>query len=411
LFEEADRLGGHAYTVEVEDGGRTLGLDTAFIVYNEPHYPMLCKFFAELGVAGKDHPGRFSFFDLDAETCYVSEDFDLTEEQVRAKYPEKFVRLWREAQRFYTESPRDFIRKRAEIPLGEYLDRNGYSAEFRYGFVVLIATAAWSVPADKIWEMPASTIIAFFFAHGGEGLGGRTVPWRTVAGGSISYVRRVHEELLRAGSRVVSGTRVTGVRETSDEDGPGVVLTHAAGVQRFDQVVMATHADDSLALLEKPSQRQRMLEAVRYSPTRATLHTDAGCMGADRSLWRSWNYGRIGDGDAMRTWVVYYLNELQDFTAERDYFLTLDCGVDIPEDSIIEDIAFRHPVLTNEVRQMQRDLRTLNSPESPVKFAGSYIHSRKLGPDIIGNHESAFDSGMAAADAVLAEVQQMRRSA
>ncbi|MEJ2855598.1 MULTISPECIES: NAD(P)/FAD-dependent oxidoreductase [unclassified Saccharothrix] len=401
LFEADRRAGGHAHTVEVEDAGRTLGLDTAFIVYNEPHYPRLTQFFADLGVATQSHPGKFSFFDLDAATAYVSDDFDRSEEEVAAKYPGDFAHLWREAARFLRESPRDFVRKRTDVPLGEYLTANGYSEQFRRGFIVLIATAAWSVPADRIWEMPASTIIAFFFAHGSEGLGGRTVPWRTVTGGSVSYVRAALKAIETAGGSVRLGTEVAGVRETAD----GVEVHTATGPETFDRVVLATHADDALRLLERPTGRQRLLEVVGYSPTRATLHTDPAVQPTPRETWRSWNYGRRGEA----TWVNYYLNDLQCFTAADDYFLTLDSGVDIAPDRIVADLSYRHPVFTIEARRIQSEIYSVNDGESRVKFAGSYFHSRKMGPDILGMHESAFDSGMAAAESVVESFHRVHK--
>ncbi|MFI5689520.1 NAD(P)/FAD-dependent oxidoreductase [Streptomyces sp. NPDC051636] len=406
LLEEAPRLGGHANTIEVEDAGRVLGLDTAFIVFNEPHYPKLTKFFADLGVATQGHPGKFGFFDLDSQTSYVSDDFELTEDQVKELYPQDFVHLWREAKRFLEESPRHFMRKQADIPLGEYLDRHGYSDDFRYGFIVLISTAAWSVPADRIWEMPASTVIAFFYAHGAEGLGGRTAPWRTVTGGSVSYLRAAERELRAAGSEVRLSSPVTRVRET----GGGVdVHVGGAAAERFDYVVLATHADDSLRILESPNEHQRRLEVFEYNPTRATLHTDPAVMPKETQNWRSWNYGRCQVAGEQVSWVNYYLNDLQHLDGTKDYFLTLDSGVQIREECIIEEISYRHPVFSLPTRQLQTDIYSINDSGSRVKLAGSYFHSRKMGPDIIGSHESAFDSGSAAAESVLRSVSANRQ--
>lgn len=407
IFEASGRAGGHANTIEVPDGDEIVGLDTGFIVFNEPHYPRLSKFFADLGVPSKPHPGKFSFFDLGTGTNYASDDLDLAEDEVRARFPESFVNLWREANRFYRESPRDFLRKKTDISLGEYLDRNGYSDEFRYGFVVLIGCATWSVPAEKIWEMPASTLIAFFFAHGGEGLGGRTVPWRTVTGGSISYVRAALRELDAAGQSIRFHTPIGGVSEQDD----AVIIRTAEGPQRFDYAVLATHADDSLALLERPNARQRTLDVIKYHPTRATLHTDVSVMPTDRSVWRSWNYGKVGTGPETDAWVVYYLNYLQDFTSSTDYFVTLDSPRPIRDESIIVDLSYRHPILNMETRRLQHEISAVNGDNSRVKFAGSYFHSRAMGPDIIGMHESAFDSGIAAAEAVVRTASRQHISA
>lgn len=405
LFEADARLGGHANTIEVQEGDRTIGLDTAFIVYNEAHYPLLAKFFSDLGVQTQDHPGQFCFFDLDRQRSYVSEDFELTEEQIRQRYDAEFANLWREAQRFQLEAPRDFIRRKADIPLGEYLDRNGYSAAFRYGFVVLISTAAWSVPAERIWDMPASTVIAFFFAHGHEGLGGRTAPWRTVTGGSINYIRRLLERFSAAGVQVRVNAPVGQLRT----DGDQVVVHGPDGAEHFDYAVLATHADDALGMLAEPTPSQQRLAAIRYHGTRTLLHSDASVLPADRQRWRSWNYGRIGDGEEQQSWVVYYLNNLQHLTAERDYFVTLDCPIEVRDETVIREMAYRHPIFNTEVRSLQRDIYSINADESRIKFAGSYFHSRKMGIDIIGSHESAFDSGVAAADAVLRVARQHHR--
>ncbi|AHH98388.1 NAD(P)/FAD-dependent oxidoreductase [Kutzneria albida] len=393
LFDSAHTAGGHACTVEVEDNGRVLGLDTAFVVYNEPHYPSIAAFFAELGVATKAHAGRFCFFDAESDATYVSEDLELGEEEVAQRCPADFQLLWHEAARFQREAPKDFIRGRADMSLGDYLDGNGYSKAFRYGFVVLISTAAWSVPADKIWQMPASTVIAFFYAHGAEGLGGRTVPWRTVDGGSISYVRAALGRLRAAGGLIRLAIPVHRVVEHQDS----VEVHSLDGTEWFDHVVLATHADEALAVLDRPTTSQRRLSAIAYHPTRAVLHTDPTVLPADRDTWRSWNYGRLGE---RHSWVVYYLNRLQDLTASRDYFLTLDCPLPIRPEAVLAEKSFRHPVFTAEVRRMQPTLHAVNEG-SRVKFAGSYFHARRLGPDIVGSHESAFDSGLAAAESVL----------
>lgn len=402
LFEGSATAGGHAHTVEVTDAGRTIGLDTAFIVFNAEHYPLIADFFAELGVATQNHPGRFCFFDRDRQRSYVSDDLELDVEQVRGTYDSEFLLLHEEAARFYREGPRHFLRKQAEIPLGEYLDRNGYSEAFRYGFVVLIATAAWSVPADRIWQMPASTIIAFFMAHGGEGLGGRRAPWLTVTGGSVSYVRRALAEIERGGGQVRLNTPVLAVTEDTD----GVDVSTSTDSARFDHVIVATHADDAMRIVRSPNRQQSRLRGIEYHTTDVVLHTDRSCMVADRSVWRSWNYGKIGAGRDVKAWVVYYLNSLHEFSSETDYFLTLDYPDEVKPERVIKSFQYRHPVITTDVREMQRDIRDIVvTPDSRVAFAGSYVHSRKLGIDIIGSHESGFDSGLSAAEAVVRQAR------
>lgn len=396
LYESEPRAGGHANTVEVEEHGRRIGLDTGFIVFNEPNYPRLTRFFGQLGIPLVEHKGGFLFFDLDGSLRYCTEDLDLPEETLRAEYTEEFRTISAEAKRFYQEAPGHFIRGRADIPLGEYLEREGYSDTFKYGFIVLQSSAVWSAPAELIWEMPASTVIGYFWSHGHGGLGGRNVRWSTVEGGSRRYVAKVISELDSAGVQVRLGTPAQNVRHTGDT----VELTAGGGVEAFDYVVMAVHADHAVRLVQDlaPGQRE-VLANIRYNVTRVVLHTDDSVLPRDRENWRSWNYGRIHDERGIGSYVVYYLNEIQQLTAERDYFLSLDCPLAIDEEKVIASFDYQHPIIDAKVRELQPGIHAINEIDR-IKFCGSYMHSRKMGRDTPGGHEAGFDSGLAAAESV-----------
>lgn len=395
VYESDSRAGGHANSVEVSDGDQILGLETAFAVYNEPHYPRVTAFFAELGTPTLAHVGGFSFFDKSEGWRYTSEDLETSGESPMDN-DRRLSIIKAEAKRFYEETPRHFIRGGCDLSMGDYLDREKYSDEFKYGFLMLICSAAWSVPAAKVWEMSASVVVAFFWGHGEGGLGGRSVEWRTVAGGSTQYVRRALTALRGRGNDVLLDTPVLSVREMPD----AVEVTTSSGVELFDQVVMATHLDDSLQIVEglTPS-RRALLDLVGYNTTRVCLHTDASVMPSSRDDWRSWNYGRTTTGGEIQCWVVYYLNQLQGFDAQRDYFTTLDYPGDIRDDAVIATFDYRHPVISHAVRTRQDNLRAA-SLEGRVKFCGGYLHSRKVGKDILGMHESAFDAGLQAAESI-----------
>jgi predicted NAD/FAD-binding protein len=394
LFEQDARPGGHANCIEVADDGRTLGIDTAFVVFNAPSYPEFTAFLGELDVAVKPHQGGFNFFDLDTGLQYGTAEFDLTEAEITARYPARFVRIWQEAARFHQEGRRDFFRKKTDVPLGQYLDERGYSEDFKHGYVVQLATAVWSVPPELIWTMPATTVIAFYMAHDGEGLGGRTVQWLTVDGGSRQYVRKV---LAASGATVRLGQPVRRLRG----DGATVTLLTDAGAESYDQVVVATHADDALALLAAPTPAQQAaLAGIAYNPARVVLHTDDRVMPAGRDRWQSWNYGSVAVDGVPHSYVAYYMNRLHGFTAQRDFFATLDCPLPLREELVIKDIAYRHVVIDVELRRRQPDIYRVNAA-GPVVFCGSYFHSQKLGPDQIGSHEAAFSSGVRAAESLL----------
>lgn len=396
VYEASPQVGGHAHTVEVEDGGRRIGLDTAFIVFNEPNYPRLSRFFRSLDVPTVPHKGGFLFFDLDGSLRYSTEDLDIPEETLRGEYSEEFQTISREAKRFYEEAPRHFVRRLADVPLGEYLEREGYSDSFKYGFIVLQSSAVWSAPAEMIWDIPASTVIGYFWSHGHGGLGGRNVDWHTVEGGSRTYVSKVTGEIEAAGAEIKTSTRVAKVRPI----GNGVEVHTDAGVERFDYAVLATHADQTLALSEELADEQRdVLQKVRYNTTKVILHTDGRVLPAEREKWRSWNYGRVRRGQQVEGYVVYYLNEIQQLAAERDYFLSLDSPVPIDDAEIIDAFDYMHPIVDAPVRNLQRYIHSINEINQ-IKFCGSYFHCRKMGRDSIASHEAAFDSGVAAAGSV-----------
>lgn len=399
LFERDDRAGGHANTIEVtEEDGRTIGVDTAFVVFNAGTYPRLVKFFADLGVKVNDHTGGFNFFDTDTGVHFGTSDLDLPREQVEGRYPASFVSIWEQARRFLEQTPKDFVRRRADCPLGEYLDRNGYTEDFKHSYILLMCSATWSIPPELIWEMPASTLIAFFLSHDEGGLGGRKIDWKTVDGGSIRYVRKV---LAEVGGQQRLGTGVTGVREEDDH----VAVRTADGVERFDQVIIATHADQALALLDGPHPGRSYLEKVPYHHTKAVLHRDPNVLPVPRDRWVSWNYGAITKDGHREAFVVYYLNQIQEFRARHDYFVTLDCPIPIRDDLVVAEMDYSHPVINWEVHAMQRSIYEVLD-RSRVKLCGSYFHSRRVGPDLIGSHESAFCSGMEAAGAVRRHLEQ-----
>lgn len=390
IFERDARAGGHANTIAVDDGDQEIGIDTAFVVFNGRTYPMLSQWFGELGVRAKHHGGGFNFFDLKTGLQYGSAEFELDAEEVARRYPRSFVDVWSQAQRFYGESRRDFIRARADMPLGDYLDRGGYTQEFKHSFVVLLATAVWSVPHEVIWKMPASTFIAFFMSHDPGGLGGHRVAWKTVADGSRSYVRRALAEI---GADVRLSTPVRRVRELGD----AVEVLTPSGAEHYDHVIIAAHADQALAMLAEPTPRQRrVLEPVRYSATTAVLHTDATVLPRDRTRWQSWNYGRVQCGGADRAYVVYWMNRLQGFTASTDYFVTLDYPLAVAPETVIAEIPYTHPIIDMGVREMQRGIYDVNR-DGRIALCGSYFHAPKIGPDLIGSHEAAFCSGREAA--------------
>ncbi len=366
VFEQEGRAGGHANTV-VRDG---LPLDTGFLVYNERNYPLLARLFRELGV--ETHPSDMSF-SVSCVACGLeySGRRPLAQPGNAAK-PGFLALLWEIGRWLRTARPEDESQS-----LAEYLDEHRYSQRFRSHFLVPLTSALWSTAPSRALEVPAAYAIRFFANHGMLGFG--RFRWRTVSGGSRRYVEAI---AARLGERLRLGSAVRSVRRAPD----GVELRLGDAVERFDRVVLATHADQALALLEDPTPAERrVLGRFRYTRNEAVLHTDSSFLPRARRARASWNY-RLGDEG--RPTITYHLNRLQGLAAERDYCVTLNEAV--PEEHTLARIVYEHPLYTVDTLRAQAELPRLAGGRT--HYAGAYFGN--------GFHEDGLASGVAVARAL-----------
>jgi predicted NAD/FAD-binding protein len=373
VFERERRAGGHAHTVW-HDGS---ALDTGFLVHNERNYPLLCRLFSELGVETHESDMSFSVSCLHCGLEYSSRR---PFAQARNAVSPSFIALLWEIGRWLRTAGAALERHGddGDSTLGEYLDRHRYSRRFRRHFIVPLAAALWSAPPGRALELPAGLTIRFLANHGM--LGFRRFRWRTVTGGSRRYLDAIAEVLgagLELGRPVRSVRRSTVGVELRTEDGE---------VERFDQVVIATHADEALALLEDPTDdERRILGSFEYTENEAVLHTTPSFLPSAPRARASWNY-RLGDDG--RATVTYHLNRLQGLVAELDYFVSLN--VDIPDDQVLARFRYAHPLFTPAAVRAQRDLPRL--ARGRTHYAGAYFAN--------GFHEDGLASGVAAAKAL-----------
>jgi predicted NAD/FAD-binding protein len=366
VFERDGRAGGHANTV-VHDG---LALDTGFLVHNEHNYPLLGRLFAELGV--DTHQSEMSF-SVSCSGCGLEYSGRRPFAQPsNAARPGFVALLWEIGRWLRTARPGDEAQS-----LAAYLDEHGYSQRFRRHFLVPLTSALWSTAPGRALEFPAAYAIRFFDNHGMLGFG--RFGWRTVTGGSRSYVDAIASRL---GARLRLGSGVRSLRRTPE----GVELRVGEDVERFDHVVVATHADQALALLEDatPDER-RVLGGFAYTSNEAILHTDSRFLPRNRRARASWNY-RLGDHG--RPTITYHLNRLQALEADRDYCVTLNEHV--PEEQVLERFTYAHPLYTVETLRAQAELPRLAAGRS--HYAGAYFGN--------GFHEDGLASGVAVARAL-----------
>lgn len=381
LFEGDGRLGGHAHTVEAPGGpGGVIPVDTGFIVFNEDNYPNFTALLKHLETPSIDADMALSVSLDDGAFEYSSGSLFA---QKRNFFSARYWGMLRDVTRFYRNGPRDLAELESPLTsLDDYLKQKGYCQAFRDDHLLPQAAAIWSTPLAAIREYPAAALIRFFQNHGMMQVFGRGL-WRTVQGGSRAYV----EKLVQAfRGEVRKGVRVTGVRREAG----GVDIRLASGqVERFDEVVIATHGDQALALLEDPTPDEaRLLSAFRYSRNLAVLHTDPALMPRRRAAWTSWNH--IGRRNAPQEGcVTYWMNRLQSLPARPELFVTLNPTREIAPDAVIRTDVYDHPLFDGGAIAAQQELWGLQGVKK-TWFCGSYFGH--------GFHEDGLQSGLAVAE-------------
>lgn len=382
LYEAADRLGGHTNTIALPIPGGVQPVDTGFIVYNETTYPNLVALFAHLGVATRASEMSFAVSMDDGRLEYAGTDLNGLFAQRRNLLNPRFLMMLRDLLRFYREAPGK-IADLEDISLGDFLDRDRYGRAFRDDHLLPMAAAIWSAPSRTLLAFPASSFVRFCENHGLLKVSDRPI-WRTVVGGSKSYIAPLSApfaERIKLGCPIRSIVR----------DGSGVTLHEASGaVTRYDHVVLATHADQALAMLDRPSADEHaVLGAFGYGRNRAVLHTDASLMPKRKAVWCSWNYlGRRAEA-ADKVCVTYWMNRLQGLPPATDYFVTLNPTHE-PSGLLHED-DYQHPIYDLAALGAQKRLWSLQG-EGNVWYCGAHFGA--------GFHEDGLQSGLAVAEAL-----------
>jgi predicted NAD/FAD-binding protein len=381
LFEQDDRLGGHSNTFTVSEGDLTFGVDTGFIVYNERAYPNLVALFKYLDV-DTDATNMGFAVSLDGGSYeYSGNGLSGLFGQTANLFRPAHWQMLRDLVRFFHEAQASVSAGGpGSMTLGEFLAKGRYSTWFQERHILPMAAAIWSTPAAAVMDFPAASFFQFFANHQLLQLVNRPL-WRTVHGGSREYVMRL---LADYNGRIMNGAGVTRIQRFADR-----VEIHAADkVSRFDACVVATHADQALALLGDADQDEvAALGKISYAPNRAVLHTDPSFMPKRRSLWSSWNYTAPSGGNRSDLCVTYWMNCLQKLEGRKDYFVSLN-PPRMP-DGVITAIDYAHPMFDKAAMGAKPALWKLQGRRR-TWFCGSYFG--------YGFHEDGIQSGLAVAE-------------
>lgn len=378
LIEAEGRLGGHARTVVAGKNGDQ-PVDTGFIVFNHVNYPNLVRLFEELEV-----PTALSDMSFAASIDGGRIEYGLR--NVRAVFAQPanlirpgFLRMIRDLMRFNAGAER--VATDSTITLGQLMDQMNMGEWFREYYLTPVSGAIWSTPKEEIMDFPAQALVRFFRNHHLLAATGQH-QWHTVQGGSIEYVRRLERAMQARGVDIRLGRGVEAVKRTP----LGVEVKQSGDWERFDEVIFATHSDDTLAMLADPTPaEQAALAAVRYQSNEMVLHADARAMPNRRATWSSWNYTERPGFTGGPIDLTYWMNCLQPIPESDPLFVTLNSRAPIDDKLIYDTAQFRHPVYDLAALDAQRTIRAMNG-DNGTWFCGAWMKN--------GFHEDGYASAM-----------------
>lgn len=385
VFEAADRVGGHTATVDVSLAGQSHAVDTGFIVYNDHTYPNFIRLMETLGVAARPTAMSFSVHCDRSGLEYCGSDLNTLFAQRRNVLNPRFWRLVRDIIRFNRESVADLDAGRVAEgeTLGNYLAAHGYSREFAEQYLVPMGAAIWSASTRVMLEFPMLFFLRFCRNHGLLQINGRP-QWRTLVGGSRAYLAPLTAPFAH---RIRLSSPVAAVRRL-----PASVELHVNGeCLSFDQVVLASHSDESLALLQDASVAERqILQAVPYQMNDVVLHTDTSLLPKSRRAWACWNY-HVDAREQPHAVVTYNMNLLQGLEAPETFCVTLNESHRIDERKVLGRYRYAHPVFTPQGIEAQQQLQATNGRQR-TWFCGAWCRN--------GFHEDGVVSALRVAGAL-----------
>ena len=363
VYEAADYVGGHTNTIEVEEEGRRLAIDTGFIVFNDRTYPNFIRILDELGQPSQESSMSFSVHAADGSLEYNGSSPNGLFAQRRNLLSPSFHSMVRDILRFNRTALTDISNSVDPLSLGDFLNNGRYGQRFRDDYLVPMIAAIWSAEPCAVLEMPAEFLVRFFRNHGLLQLKDRP-QWRVIKGGSREYVRRLvrgHRDRIRLNSPVQQ------IRRSAD----GIeICTAEGGREWYDYAFVACHSDQALNMLAAPSRTEAdVLGAIGYQRNEAVLHTDVSVLPRRRRAWAAWNYF-VPSASQGHVAVSYNMNILQGLDSRETYVVTLNDDTRIDPRRILHRVEYHHPVFTRDTIAAQARHAEINSDR--IFYCGAY---------------------------------------
>ncbi len=384
LYEADNRFGGHSNTVMVDEGALSHAIDTGFIVHNDRNYPNLVALFSELGVEPIESEMSFAVTDRESGFTYRATSLNSIFADRKNVLAPKMWRMLIDIFRFYRDANAFLDDTTApSMSIGQFCEANGYSETFMQLHLIPMGAAVWSASPQTFDEFPARSLLQFLSNHGLLGVRDRPT-WKTVKGGSKVYV----EEIL---NRFDGDARLNARVESITRSQLFASVTSSGRTEQFDEVILACHSDQALALLSDPTADESdVLGAIRYQPNTATLHTDSSLMSPKRGAWAAWNYERLGAKDQLAP-ITYDLTTLQRLKTDTHYLVSLNSADRIDPGKVIASFDYSHPVFDGPAVAAQSRWSEISGVRR-THFCGAYWS--------YGFHEDGIKSGLRVCDAL-----------
>ena len=361
LFEQEDYFGGHSCTYDIKNGNKTIPVDLGFIVFNKLTYPNLINFLKELDIPFEKSNMSFSVSIQGSNIEYGGRGLKAIFANKLNIFNINFLKMLKEIISFYKNAPTLLKNNIDSETLGSYLEKSNLSKYFIEYHIVPMVAAIWAMPFKKAKDIPLKLFLNFFINHGLFKTKNRP-QWYTITNRSRTYVKKVLAEIS---GEVFKNYKVDRVHRNEDT----VKITIGNEHLYYDQVILASHADQSLKILEEPTEEeQRILSKFKYVSNTAILHTDKRLMPKRKLAWSSWN----SISNKNKTCVTYWLNNLQNLNCNDNFFLTLNSIYEINKENIIKKINFTHPYFNSETSRLQKDLNSLQGKKR-TWYCGSYF--------------------------------------